>query len=357
MENIEKNQIQEENEFYSTNAIDKIREFMAILENFLQKEQIKIGARKELEEILKKVREILRVEVDERISSERADAVEKRDLEWNQTIEQNYVKKEMETELKKRIQSDEAIIKRLMNENAEKDNAHEKDQTDICNHLSKERYLENQIQCLSSEKKALNDKNWELHNYIENRLDNEVRQGQAQLGYEQEKLTTKITYFDKHVEIQRTNINAMFQEVEQQRKNVETRENKVAEQEEKIQKQENELEAAKNRWNKQYSEITTLIKTRVEEIAYAHCENMVKKCFDKQINEINQQWKEIKDQTEQITKERENLKKTAEEQRIEEERLQKLQILLEKTQEKQKYTIVHPEQCSGSPIVRSGFSP
>jgi hypothetical protein len=102
------------------------------------------------------------------------------------------------------------------------------------------------------------------------------------------------------------------------------------ERQEKQQKRENEFDASKNRWNN--------------------------KC-DKQINEISQEWEKVKDLWKLITKEWKVLKKTAEEQKTEGDRLQKLQILLEKTQEKQKCIIVHPRSCSGVPVVQSGFSP
>jgi hypothetical protein len=54
----------------------------------------------------------------------------------------------------------------------------------------------------------------------------------------------------------------------------------------------------------------------VDKIAEVYCEKLVKRLFDKQINEIAVEWKKINDQKEQITMEQEVLKKTTEEQRI-----------------------------------------
>jgi hypothetical protein len=337
------------------NPTDITKGIIKEIDVLIEKKQLEDSQEKKWEKRTEKLREIIKVEVDDRIPKEIANAVLQRDEDWRRHIEPNYVKKEVVTNLKTTIQEKESTITNLRKENKEKDITHEKDQTTIFNLWDTQRNMRYQIQNLTSENIVLNNNYWQLIYYIENQLDTKVKQDQEQLRHEWEVFNAEKTRFTEYTKDHLAYINNLNTEVEQRRKAVEMREKQSTEQEEKIQKQENELEVSKNHWNKQYSEIIFTIKTRVEEIAYAHCEELVKRCFEKQINEINQQWKEIKDQQEQITKEQEMLKKTAEEQRTEGKRLQKLQIL-EKTQEKQNCTLIHPATCSGQPVVQSGLS-
>jgi hypothetical protein len=65
------------------------------------------------EKRLEQLREIIRVEVDDRIAVERADEKEKRDQEWNIFVEQNYVKKEVVTSHESEIRKRDETIKEL----------------------------------------------------------------------------------------------------------------------------------------------------------------------------------------------------------------------------------------------------
>jgi len=105
-ENTETTQTQEKDIPY-INPIDKTRRMIANLETFIQTEQLNDRERKQLEKLLEKLKEIIRVEVDDRILLERADAVGKRDQEWIKIVEQNYVKKEVATGLKSTIRERE----------------------------------------------------------------------------------------------------------------------------------------------------------------------------------------------------------------------------------------------------------
>lgn len=347
----------QENDVPYHSPIEKIRGIISDLTVLIQTEALNDRERKQLERLLEKLKEIIRVEVDERISSERADTVEKRDQEWKKYVEQNYVKKEVATSLEITIQAKDATINDFRKIIREQDEAHLKDQTDICNFSSHVQNMQNQIQDLSSWNKVLNDKNYELYNYIENRLDDDVRRDQEQLRHDREMFGAEKTRFAVYDVGQQSNLNALFFEGGERIKAVEMREKLLDKQEEEQQKQEKKFNEYKNRCDKEISEIITGIKTHVDEIAEVYCEKLVKRSFDKQINEIAVEWKKINDQKEQITKQQEVLKKTIEEQKTDGNRLQKLQILLEKTQEKQKCAIVHPGSCSGVPVVQSGFSP
>jgi uncharacterized protein (DUF3084 family) len=320
--------------------LDKIQGIIADFDTLIQTKQLNDRDRKEWEKRTEKLKEILRVEVDDRIAKERADAVEKRDQEWNKFLEQSYVKKEVATNLESTIQERDATILNLTKTIGEKDEEILKNQSNISKLTRYIQQKENQTQDLVNENKVLKDENWELNSYIKNRLDDTVGRDLEQLRYERNVLNAEKTCFAKYKEDQQSILNTLFTESEERRKAAEMREKHLAEWEEKIQKREDELYTTRN--------------TMYD--ALHKCINTVKMGFDKQKEEINQEKKKITNQQEQITKEREALKKTAEEQKTEADRLQKLKILLEITQEKQNCIIVHPEPCSGVPVIQSGFS-
>lgn len=144
MENLEENQIQKEDVIF-TNPTEKTRGIIADLERYIQTEQLNDRDRKKAEKLLEQLREIIKVEVDDRISSERADTVQLRDEESKRHIEQNYVKKEVKTVLENITQAKEATIQKLREENTEKDNVYELDQIKIMNLLHTQQNMENQI--------------------------------------------------------------------------------------------------------------------------------------------------------------------------------------------------------------------
>ena len=339
------------------NPIETVQKIISDIDMLIQTKLLDKKEEKKWRKRVDELREIQRVEIEDRISKEREDAGLQIDEQWKKHIEQNYVEKDVVTGLEGEIQVRNTSITHLKDKNTEKDKVHEQDQTTIMNFSYTQQNIGYQIQNLTNTNTFLNNNYWQLQYYYENRFNIEVGQGQEQLKLEWEVFSAEKTRFLEYKKDQLLDLDNLNTGVEMRRMAVETRENKVAEREEEIEKQENELEASKNRWNTKYSEFITSIKTRVDNIAYDYCDELVKRCFEKQITEIDQQQKEIKDQKEQFIKEREILNKTAEEQRIGRERLQKTQILLEKTQEKQKCTIVHPEPCSGAPIVQSGSSP
>jgi hypothetical protein len=297
------------------NPIEIVQKITSDIDTLIQRKHLDEKEEKKWRKRVDELREIQKVEIEDRIPKEREDAGLQRDEQWKKHIEQNYVKKDEVTGLEGKIQERDTSITRLRDENTEKDKGLEQYQTTIMNLSNKQQNMGYQIQNLTNTNSVLNNNYWQLQYYVENRFDIEVRQGQEQLRGEREVFNAEKTRFLQYTKDQLLDLDNLNTGVEMRRKAVETRENKVAEREEKIEKQENELEASKNRWNKQYSEFITSIKTRVDNIAYDYCDELVKRCFEKQITEIDQQRKEIKDQKEQFIKEREILNKTAEEQR------------------------------------------
>jgi len=299
----EKKPIQEDDIHY-TNPIDKTRGIIADIDSLIQTSQLNDKDRTKWEKRVEQLREILKSEGDDRIPKERADAIEKRDQEWNKSVEQNYVKKDWATNLESTLQERDTTITDLRKKIGEKDDLFLKYYVNI-------QQMQNQIQ-------VQKDENRELNNYIENRLDNDVGQDLEYLKSAQEVFNDEKTCFARYKEEKQSNLKTLSSEVEEKQKAIEIREKELNKREENEQKREDEFETYKNRCYNEIAESITAIKTHVEDIARDHCEKLVKREFDKQINEIAQEWKKIEEAKEQITKEWETLKKIAEEQRTEE---------------------------------------
>jgi hypothetical protein len=277
------------------NPIEIVQKIISDIDTLIQTKLLDEKEEKKWRKRADELREMQKVEIDDRISKEREDAGLQRDEQWKKHIEQNYVKKDVVTGLEDKIQERDTSITRLWDKNTEKDKILEQDQTTIMNLSYTQQNMGYQIQNLTNTNTVLNNNYWQLQYHIENRFDIEVRQEQEQLRHEWEVFNAEKTRFLQYKKDQLLDLDNLNTGVEMRRKAVETRENIVAKREEKIEKQENELEASKNRWNKQYSEFISSIKTRVDNIAYDYCDELVKKCFEKQITKIDQQRKEIKD--------------------------------------------------------------
>jgi len=192
---LEKKQRQRENGC-SDNPIDMIKGFIADLDTLIQTGRLNDKEKKVWEKRLEQLREIIRVEVDDRIAVERADEKKKRDQEWNIFVEQNYVKKEVVTSHERKIRKREETIK-------------------------------------------------ELENYINTRLEKDVRQDIRQLTYERETFSAEKTslYSDVIPEVKQQlsySNKLFFAAVEKQDAN-EMHGKQLDEREEKIKKREEEL--------------------------------------------------------------------------------------------------------------------
>ena len=206
------------------NPIEAVQKINSDIDALIQTKQLDEREEKKWRKRADELREMQKVEIEDRIPKEREDAGLQRDEQWKKHIEQNYVKKDVATGLEGIIQERDRVIMRLRDENTEKYKVHEQDQIKILCLTNNLQYKDNHIQVLSDNNAIVNFNYSQLQNYIENRLDNEVRKCQEQLRLEQEKLLTEKTDFFKYAETQITNLNAIYQGVEQQRKNVETRE-------------------------------------------------------------------------------------------------------------------------------------
>lgn len=99
----------------SDNPIDLIKGFTTDLDIVIQTGRLNAKEKKVWEKRLEQLREIIRVEVDDRIAVKRADEKKKSDQEWNIFVEQNYVKKEIVTSYERMIRGRDETIKELEN--------------------------------------------------------------------------------------------------------------------------------------------------------------------------------------------------------------------------------------------------
>lgn len=123
----EESQIHKEEVHYDS-SIDYSRRIIGEIGNIIKTHNLKEKEKKDLEKLLESFKKTVRSEVDDRIAAERADAVEKRNQEWNKYIEEHYVKKEVVTDLENKIIIHEKILKFLRNEIKVKDDSFIKNQ-------------------------------------------------------------------------------------------------------------------------------------------------------------------------------------------------------------------------------------
>ena len=349
---------------YFKNPIDKLRAEIKNIENIIETEQLKAEVRKELVKLLESLREILRTEVDERIEGEKANATEERDKQWQDFINQKYVKKEIVIDLNKRIKEMEITIKNLRNENKDKDDLLRNNQYEISqlNALKEQdiRTLKNEVNDYFRENNNLRNENQGLHDYIKNRLDYDVRWNQGQRKI----LNSKIIKINEYKKTQQIKINKENSELEIQKK-------QLNEREKKLKKDKDEL----------YTSWITMSEIK---------------------NNLENWQDDIKNQQENIKKRWETVLKTAEKQRTEGQRLQEWKTRLNKTvgfnkfslpcpscrkpmlfditnqetnqklskifgnymhsecktkSEQVRHVTLRPVLFSGEPVVQSGFSP
>ena len=218
--------------------IEEARGIAHNIDNLIKKDHLKAGERKEWEKRLERIREVLRTEVDDKVESERSNAIEERDKVWNKHIEQNYVQKEVVADLNSMVKAREATIESLNYTIDQKDVV-------LASFQQENEGLKNQISDLQWKNNDLNEKNLQLHYRIENRLDTDVRYWREKLTSDQEALYVEKTNFNNYMETQRLNLDKLYFEVNEKLKTVEMREEKLNDQEGKLKKREAELD--KNR--------------------------------------------------------------------------------------------------------------
>jgi len=227
-------------EMYFKNPVDKVREEIKNIENIIETEQLKAEVRKELVKLLESLREILKTEVDERIDGEKANATEERDKQWQDFLKQKYVKKEIFIDLNKRIKEMETTIINLRNENKDKDDLLRNNQYEMSrlNTLKEQniRTLKSEVNDYSWKNNNLRNENQDLHNYINNRLDHEVRHKQEKLNHQIKNFNSEKIKFKEYKETQQTKIDNETSESEARKKQLNEREKKLKKEKDELYK-------------------------------------------------------------------------------------------------------------------------
>jgi len=320
-------------EMHFNNPIDNVREVIKNIINILEMGEQKAEERRELEKLLEKLQETLRIEVDVRISKEIADAVEESNEGWRKLFDQDYVKKEVVTDLNSMAKAREDTIENLNNEIEKKDGV-------LASHQQENEGLKNRISDLQWKNNDLNEKNLQLNYHIENRIDTDVRQWRKNLRHEKEVLNGEKTDFDIYAKRQQSNLNRLFFDSDKNLKSAETYEGELAEQKEKLKKREDKFDKNIKQKYDVLGEMIKSIEKREENVAES--EKSLKGWKDEQEDELDAERKKIKYGQEKITQKIKVINKKVEELRAEDQRLQEWQKLLNKTRGFNKFSLLCP---------------
>ncbi len=178
----DKNQIKQKEEVIFNSAEDKIRAMPGAIDDFIETEHLKGASRAEWEKRKEEIKEILRIEVDDRIADEREDATEISDGQWRVLIKKEFDKKEVAANLRRVLKERDTTIEDLGNDNVAlwETNAD----------LTKENEEKDNLNT------NLNNKNADLNDYIENYLDDAGRRERSKLRLEKESFAREKTDFD-----------------------------------------------------------------------------------------------------------------------------------------------------------------
>jgi len=222
-------------------SIEGIREISKDIDNLITKGQMKSQDKKEWEKRIEGMRELLRVEVDDRIDELRADAIEARDEQWNEHLKQNYIEKGVVKDFKNEIKLRDATINDLKSENIQKDKFLESKEFEISSlsfyHHQEKEDLRSQIGYYYWENQKLIGEKLAMHNYINSQLEIDVFNWQKALEHERELLNYEKEKLDNYVKKQQSNFDKLFIESNRRLKDIEKREKKVTELEERLLKQ------------------------------------------------------------------------------------------------------------------------
>jgi len=230
--------------------IDGTRYLSEVADYLIRTGQLKESDKIKWEKRVLELQQYVRIEVDDRIAKEIADTIAIRDEEWREFLKQKYVKKEKATELANTIEARDATIIELKNVILQKDELIQKNQQDIsqikASHQFEKQDLNNQIRNLIGENNLLQDENVRKQNYIENRLNVDVRQWQAKFAYEREILTGEKIKFDEYAKKRQKGLKELYFEADKKLKDVERREKELADKEDKFRRYKDEFDTEIN---------------------------------------------------------------------------------------------------------------
>jgi len=295
---IKDNATGEETQF--DDPIEEVRRILHNIDNLIKNEHLKAGENKKWEKRRDELKEMLRIEADDKIVIARANAIEERDNVWNKHVENKYVQKEVVIDLNNKLIAREATIENLKYE------IDQKDQVIASNQQEKED-LNNQIGALLLENSDLRDENEDLNEFIEEYLDFAGRREREKLGQEEEDLIVKKTDLDIHIKRQRSNLDGLFVESEEKLKSAKKLELELDDKREKFKKREEKFDRDKKQLFDAFNKRIKSVEKREVNVKIA------KKIVITQKEKNDLESKKIQNEMKKLLKERENINKAREE--------------------------------------------
>jgi len=168
-------------EVHFDNPINKMRAIPKAIDDLIKTEQLKADDRVKWGKRKEEIKEILRVEVDDRIAEERKDATKISDEQWQEHIEENFEEKGVVAFLRRGIERRETAIEGLTKSIEEGDeftaSLRDRNITLIKKIGEKDNLNTN-----------LNNKNVYLNDFIDNFLDDAGRRERSKLRSERKKI-------------------------------------------------------------------------------------------------------------------------------------------------------------------------
>lgn len=179
-------------EVHFDDPIEEIRAIPKTIDNIIKTEHLKADDRAEWEKRIEDIREILRIEVDDRIEGEREDTTKEENEIWQRCLKENYVKKEAATNLRNTLEEKDTTIKGLTKTIEEKDNL-------ITNIKAENTNLNNENIGLNNENINLNEYNKQLEEYKEKYLEDAGRRERRRFEKERGDFVVENTKFEQYV--------------------------------------------------------------------------------------------------------------------------------------------------------------
>jgi hypothetical protein len=362
----------------SNDPIIMLRRIEIDIGNVIEAGKLNDRDRRKWEKRREDIRAILKSEVDDRISKVSADAIEKRDIQWGREIENNYVRKEIVAGFENTIKEKDDIIVKLRSKIEKSDgNLIEKE-----NKISRLKYsknceiqdLKDQLDDVYDKNINLNNENWRLQEYIDNRFDLDVNIKQDKLNNEIDAFNSEKKDFFRFEDKQQLNLDNICLETQTKLETVEKREKK-------LEKQSEEIKQRKDEFDKKINQICDLYKERIKVVVKREeSVTELEKKLLKQKEELNEERIKIQDDQECMTEKWKRIKIIAERQKNKDQRNQKTwnkndsfkkvstpQTIFRKAKlvgatdlkiiKQQKPVTLIPISISGGPVIKSGFSP
>lgn len=277
---------QREGEVHFDSSINKVRTIETDLEKILDSEELKAEDRREWEKRLGDLRGLIQTEVNDRIASERAETIERRDGDWHKFIKKNYVEATAVAALESTIKQKEDILQNLAKKNA-----------DLQSEIQK---LQSRVQKLQNENLTLMEENKNIKGYVDKQLDDAGRIERSKLRLERESFAREKTEFDQHVKKEEEILGCWREELNAKQIKLDAQEKKVNALEKELDDRGRELDTLQEKIKQDLDENKQIL----DEIKKRSDEN------EKTVQTIAEGRQKMKEEGDEIWQKRQNLEMT-----------------------------------------------